>query len=57
MEIDHLFSILGGNWSGAGSGEYPSIEPFEYKESLRFTPDETRPVIHYEQKTRRSSGE
>jgi hypothetical protein len=57
MTISSLFGILTGKWTGTGSGRYPTIEPFEYQESLHFTPDETRPIIHYEQKTRRRSAE
>lgn len=57
MTKSSLVKILSGEWSGAGTGEYPTIEPFEYQESLRFTPDETRPLIHYEQKTRRRNSE
>lgn len=57
MTKSSLVKILSGEWSGAGTGEYPTIEPFEYQETLRFTPDETRPIIHYEQKTRRRNSE
>jgi hypothetical protein len=57
MTKSGFFKILSGEWSGAGSGEYPTIEPFEYQETLRVTPDETRPLIHYEQKTRRRNSE
>lgn len=55
--MKNLLELLAGEWAGTGAGEYPTIEPFEYQESLRFTPDETRPIIHYEQKTRRRNDE
>ena len=46
-----LYAFLG-NWSGTGRGEYPTIEPFEYVETLSFATD-GRPLLHYEQKTQR----
>jgi len=49
QNILHLFL---GEWSGTGRGEFPTIEPFEYLETLRFTADH-RPFVHYEQKTQR----
>jgi hypothetical protein len=48
-----FLELLSGDWTGEGTGEYPTIEPFEYQETLRLRPDERRPIIHYEQKTRR----
>jgi hypothetical protein len=55
--MTNLLELLDGEWAGTGAGEYPTIEPFEYQESLCFTLDETRPIIHYEQKTRRRNDE
>lgn len=49
----NLLELLAGEWAGAGVGEYPTITTFEYLETLRFTRDETRPLLHYEQKTSR----
>ena len=48
-----LLKLLTGEWQGKGLGQYPTIESFEYLETLRFTLDETRPILHYEQKTHR----
>ena len=53
MTMNNLLKLLAGEWAGTGLGEYPTIESFEYLETLRFTLDETRPLLHYEQKTRR----
>ena len=51
-----LYTLLG-DWSGTGRGEFPTIEPFQYLESLSFATD-GRPLLHYEQKTkRRRTGE
>jgi hypothetical protein len=36
-----------GVWRGRGSGEYPTIKPFEYAQELRISHD-GRPFLHYE---------
>ena len=48
---DNLHLLLG-EWSGSGKGEFPTIEPFEYLETLTFSSD-GRSFVHYDQKTRR----
>lgn len=53
MSEINLLKTLAGEWAGAGIGLYPTIEPFEYLETLRFTTDEKGANLHYEQKTRR----
>lgn len=56
--MTNLLKLLAGDWKGTGLGEYPTIESFEYLETLCFTMDETRPLLHYEQKTsRRNRGQ
>ena len=52
MNHQDLLNALLGEWSGSGKGEYPTIAPFEYVETLRFTSN-TDLLIHYEQKTER----
>ena len=47
-----ILHLLVGEWSGTGRGEFPTIEPFDYLETLRFSSDH-RPFVHYEQKTQR----
>jgi hypothetical protein len=42
-----------GEWQGQGRGEYPTIASFEYLETLRFTLEKVRPLLHYIQDTRR----
>ena len=54
MNNQNTLQLLIGEWSGTGRGEFPTIEPFEYLETIRFSSD-GRPFIHYEQKTKRRS--
>ncbi len=53
LTMTDLLQSLAGEWAGNGLGQYPTIEDFEYQETLRFTLDDSRPILHYEQKTRR----
>ena len=54
MNNQNTLQLLIGEWSGTGRGEFPTIEPFEYLETIRFSSD-GRPFLHYEQKTKRRS--
>jgi hypothetical protein len=49
-----LGPVLGllGSWRGEGKGQYPTVQPFSYKEEVRFAHD-GRPLLSYEQRTRR----
>jgi hypothetical protein len=52
MNDQNILHLLVGEWSGSGRGEFPTVEPFEYLETLRFSSDH-RPFVHYEEKTQR----
>ena len=52
MNNQDILHLLLGEWSGTGRGEFPTIEPFEYLETIRFSSD-GRPFLHYEQKAKR----
>jgi hypothetical protein len=52
MNNQHILHPLIGEWSGTGRGEFPTIEPFEFLETIRFSSD-GRPFLHYEQKAKR----
>jgi hypothetical protein len=42
---------LVGRWKGRGSGDYPTIDAFEFEETLNFELDTSYPMFHYEQRT------
>lgn len=53
MEKHKLLEMLIGQWAGTGQGEYPTIEPFEYLETLNFDGDGRPSFLHYETKSQR----
>lgn len=43
--------LLAGEWTGRGSGEYPTIASFNYSETFRFQHDPQAAYLTYEQRT------
>ena len=49
--------LLDGDWRGFGTGGFPTIESFEYREHLRIRLVEGQEVLHYLQSTWRIDGD
>lgn len=52
-----VIDALVGSWTGSGEGRYPTIEPFTYRETTRFSNREDHPALHYEQRAWRQTSE
>jgi hypothetical protein len=50
-ELADLAFVLG-EWTGHGRGRYPTVESFEYRETVTFSAPPGKPFIAYQQKTR-----
>ena len=48
---------LTGTWAGTGRGEYPTIDPFRYDETVVLEPLPGKPILAYTQRTRSPAGE
>ena len=46
---------LVGSWEGSGSGEFPTIEDFTYREHLEISTAAEGKSLHYRQETRRTN--
>ena len=48
----HLLSLLEGTWTGEGRGEYPTVQSFDYRETLIFARRDNKSLA-YEQRTQK----
>jgi len=49
-----LFTLLEGTWAGEGRGQFPTVNSFDYRETLTFTRRDEK-TLAYEQRTQRRS--
>src|SRR5699024_6208202 len=50
------YEFLIGTWEGPGRGYYPTIEDFQYRESITFSAAPGKPFLKYEQHTTSPDG-
>jgi THAP domain-containing protein 4 len=50
-EVAELVAGLVGVWTGAGEGQYPTIESFRYREMTAFSERPDHPALHFDQRT------
>lgn len=43
--------LFAGEWSGGGHGDFPTIDPFRYTETLQFYCNGIEPMLQFEQRT------
>lgn len=46
-----VLAPLVGTWKGAGRGDYATVDPFEYQETLQFSPVAGKPMLAYRSTT------
>lgn len=56
-ELVAPYEFLIGTWQGKGRGHYPTMDDFQYTETVTFTAAPGKPFLRYEQQTTSSDGE
>ena len=55
-ELVAPYEFLIGTWQGPGRGHYPTLESFEYTETITFAATPGKPFLRYEQQTTNPDG-
>ncbi len=55
--IPPVFTLLASTWSGTGRGEYPTITPFDYRETLTFTRRDEKSLAYEQRAQKRIDGQ
>lgn len=55
--MSSLMETLAGRWEGTGRGDYPTIEPFTYREQISLLPLADKPILAYIQRTLSAHGD
>jgi hypothetical protein len=53
----HAFNLLEGTWTGEGRGSFPTIDSFEYRETLIFTRRNENSLLYEQRTDRRLQGQ
>ena len=56
-EIQQIFSLLAGTWTGEGRGEFPGVTSFAYRETLVFTRRDDRSLAYEQRAQKRYDGQ
>lgn len=51
------YEFMIGTWQGTGTGHYPTIDDFNYRETITFAAIADKPFLRYEQHTANAQGE
>ncbi len=57
MSMAAMLDTLVGKWQGRGRGEYPTIEGFDYHETVTMTRLADKPLLAYSQRTTSPDGQ
>ena len=52
-----VLSLLKGTWAGQGRGEYPTVQSFDYRETLTFTRRDEKTLAYEERAQKRYDGQ
>jgi hypothetical protein len=57
IAISHLFTILQGTWAGEGRGQFPTVNSFDYRETLTFTRRDEKTLAYEQRAQKRYDGQ